>query len=408
MGNMSKNNANVFNCSLTNHDSLLRLYGKAESKDLNLLKLLYKYACYSPTSAILNRLDGMVSAIQMGSTVVCMDNLNGDFYYGLDADGNPTNNFPDPDPDPNEPSDPKPPDPTPVKNNPPTVSDNTLVIDENIRTNYDTSKKVPVPIYTKVYTFTKEDFLLNFADVDGDSFAKIVIRSIPTVLQLRYGNRLIQVSDEIDLRTYRNVPVDDPNIIDDTGGVTTPGIDPNGNPSGKLAAPDSNDVDDDSTSRKAAPQQYLELWKISDDEINDSMTYRVSDDNAQEPAWSIDTLITMPIAGVGNEPATTGDSVINVKNNVTTVLVSEYFTDTDPAYSDPESDPLDSIRVDSISGANTGQYLYLGVAVTRGQVISKAALDGGDFIHIGSADNSISTDSIQFSLRDAGSLIWVN
>ena len=374
---MSLNNANVFNCSLTNYDNALRRYGKGVSTELNLIKLLYKYACYSPTEAGLNRLDSMISTIQMESPTICMDKLSGDFFYGLDGGGIPTGG---PDPDDDD-------DPViiiPNKNNPPTIDDYTINITEDISVKEDTSKLSPVPIYTLIHTMDVTEFLTNFNDVDGDSYSLLEIRTLPASLQLRINNDIVQVGDIINLRIYPSITADVGTSVD-TGGTGGTG---------------SNLTD---------TERYpVTIWKINSGDINETFTYRINDDNVQEPAWSSDAIITVLNSSSDNQAATTGDTLIKVDNNVTTVLVSTFFTDTDPAYSDPESDPLDSIRIDSISRANTGQYLYLGVAVTAGQVISKASLDGGDFTHIGTFDSDISTDSLEFSLRDSGSLIWVS
>jgi len=43
-----------------------------------------------------------------------------------------------------------------------------------------------------------------------------------------------------------------------------------------------------------------------------------------------------------------------------------------------------------------------------GQIISSADLSAGLFVHIGASTNSISSDIIDFAVRDTGSLIWVD
>jgi len=357
---MSLNNANVFNCSLTNYDNALRRYGKGASTELNLIKLLYKYACYSPTEAGLNRLDSMISTIQMESPTICMDSLSGDFFYGLDGGGIPTGE-----------GDTEGPVVIPNENNAPTIDDYTINITEEINVKEDTSKLTPVPVYTLIHTMPVSEFLTNFNDVDGDSYSLLEVRTLPATLQLRINNDVVQVGDIINLRTYPEVPASATRTVDEASYPVT-------------------------------------IWKITEGDINETFSYRINDDNTQEPAWSSDAIITVLNSSSTNSAATTGDAVFQVSNNTTTVLVSTFFTDTNPAYSDPESDPLDSVRIDAISSANTGQYLYLGIAVTPGQIINKASLDGGDFVHVGTFDSNISTDSLTFSLRDSGSLIWVS
>ena len=79
---MSPNNATVFNCSLKKYNQLLRVYGTGSLAELTLLKLIYKYACHSPTEKTLQRLDSMISYLQSSNETICIDTLEGNFFPG--------------------------------------------------------------------------------------------------------------------------------------------------------------------------------------------------------------------------------------------------------------------------------------------------------------------------------------
>ena len=113
-------------------------------------------------------------------------------------------------------------------------------------------------------------------------------------------------------------------------------------------------------------------------------------------------------AYVENEAATIGDVFITTSNRTETILTLAMFTNLmSPPYSDPESDLIDAIRIDSISGSNQGVFLLNGIAIQEGDIITREDLIAGDFKHVGPNVDSISTDTIDFSARDEGSLIWV-
>mgnify|MGYP003651567185 FL=1 len=77
-------------------------------------------------------------------------------------------------------------------------------------------------------------------------------------------------------------------------------------------------------------------------------------------------------------------------------------------YLDPEGDDLDAIRIDAISTSNQGSFLYNGLSIAVGQIITKSDLDAGMFTHAGAQIDTVSSDVIEISVRDSGSLIWVN
>lgn len=339
---MSLNGATVFNCSLKKYNQLLRVYGTGSLAELTLLKLIYKYACHSPTEATLQRLDAMISHLQSSNETICIDTLNGNFFpggIGDDDDGNaPSPTDPDPIPD-NK------------KNRPPTVDGKTIAIDYP-------AGDTRGPQYAKLYTFSIADFTVNFSDPDGDSYGNVLISTLPSQGFILYNGQEITA----------NTVILDPSL--------------------------------------------LEYWSLfnGQTEIATSFTFRISDDNSQNPMYTSPTTITLGRdADTGdNLQATVGDNSIYADNGVTTILIPSMFTDGNPAYSDPENDPLESIRVDRVGAKNSGVYNYNGSPVVDGQVISAAELTAGAFVHVGATTNDVSSDIIVFSVRDSGSLIWVD
>lgn len=114
-------------------------------------------------------------------------------------------------------------------------------------------------------------------------------------------------------------------------------------------------------------------------------------------------------AYVNQAPTTVGDNTINPPNRTTTTLTLTMFTSqTTPPYSDPENDPVDALRVDSIDGLNQGRFLYDGVDVTPGLIIPAQHIIDERFVHVGPDADAIMNDIINFSLRDTGSMTWVS
>ena len=336
---MEPNNATVFLCSMKNFDKRMEFHGDASLAEIMLLKLIYKYACYSPTYEILNILDAKISQLQTSSKLICVNKIEtGNFYPDyVDPFGTGESSS------------------SQVTNSPPTVSDSTVNATKVINTDY-TTDIIPIPLLTEVHSFAKADFTNGFADSDGDSPGQdIIIVTLPSTGELRYN----------DIPVVANQIITDPSD--------------------------------------------LKYFKIVNTAIVESFTFRISDDDTNNPAYSNVATINLNVVASANNSATIGDSTIYPDNNVTTVLtVAMFSSDLDPEYFDPEGDQLHSIRVDEVSTANQGQFLYLGLPVAIGQVISSASLSSGDFVHVGANINTITSDVINFSVRDAGSLTWVS
>lgn len=142
--------------------------------------------------------------------------------------------------------------------------------------------------------------------------------------------------------------------------------------------------------------------------FSEVITYRISDNDNNSLYSGTNTITITGTAIVVNQPATIGDIAIYELNRVNTTLTLGMFTSQlTPPYNDPEGDALDAIRIDEISTANLGTFEINGITITEGLIITTAEISAGLFIHIGLDADTISTDSINFSVRDTGSQTWV-
>lgn len=109
-----------------------------------------------------------------------------------------------------------------------------------------------------------------------------------------------------------------------------------------------------------------------------------------------------------NSPASIGDITIYAENRVNTVLTLAMFTSQlTPPYNDPEQDLIDAIRIDEISTANEGVFLYNGAQIIEGQIVTREDLEAGLFVHQAPNQDAINSDVFNFSARDEGSMQWV-
>jgi hypothetical protein len=70
---MVEKDARIFITSVNNASKKLEYYGDAKLEGIALLKLIYKYACYSTTYATLQRLNSMVATLQTTDPLICME-----------------------------------------------------------------------------------------------------------------------------------------------------------------------------------------------------------------------------------------------------------------------------------------------------------------------------------------------
>lgn len=204
------------------------------------------------------------------------------------------------------------------------------------------------------FIFSISNFTNNFQDLDGDSYGSVVIRTLPVNGELFVN----------DVPAFVNQVVDDPSLI-----------------------------------------KYV---RSSDESYSTTFQFGIYDDNQDNPLISNNANITINVSAL-NYPAEIGDLTKYANNREITVFTLNDFTSAliDP-YNDPENDDIDAIRIDDVSNANLGRYLYYGVEVVVGQIISADDIEAGNFTHEGANIDSVSTDSFVFSARDKGSLKWVS
>ncbi len=110
-------------------------------------------------------------------------------------------------------------------------------------------------------------------------------------------------------------------------------------------------------------------------------------------------------AYVNLPPDNVGDNTLNVNNRaVTTITLAIVTTLTTPAYSDPEGDPVDALRVDTLPV--DGVLKIDGVAALVNDVISAADINLNKLTYESPNQDALDNDSWNVSLRDTGSLQW--
>jgi len=318
---MEEKDARIYITSVNNVSARLEHYGDANTDQVHLLKLIYKYACYSPTYPCLQRLDSMVAELQRTSPFICLEKQAVQGY--VDS----------------------------------TVTVPEIIIGSNGNTAPTiTASAITLPDPDDVYTFSYADLLSGYSDDAGGLAGSLIIKTLPAQGTLKY-NGVTAVIETL----YAN-----PTLLTYTRNVDTG--------------------------------------------YGTSFTYAVYDRDSQLPLESNTVACTVTVDAIttGNEPATVGDRAQYAGNRTTTIFtVADFTTEAIAPYFDPETNALDAIRIDEISDANTGIYYYLGLQVVAGQIITNAELASGAFYHIASDNNGIATDSFNASVRDTGSLIWV-
>jgi len=318
---MENKDARIFITSVNKITARLEHYGEANTDEIHLLKLIYKYSCYAQTYATLQRLDKMVAQLQRENPFICLE-----------------------------------------KQAVPSYIDSTITIPEiPIGTNGNeapvlTGGSVTLTDPNTVYTFSYADLLSGFTDDSGQPASGFVIKVLPVQGTLKYNGSLVSLG----------TLYPDPTLLTYTRDVDTG--------------------------------------------YSVSFNYSAYDSDSQLPLESnvVSMNITVEAITLANEPATVGDRAQYAGNRVTTVFtVADFTTEAIAPYFDPEANDLDAIRIDEVSTANVGTYYYLGVEVVEGQIITAAELNSGAFYHTAPDANGITTDSFNASVRDTGSMIWV-
>jgi hypothetical protein len=157
---MTDHQANIFVTSVGNISNRFAAYGTGDIMDISLLKLCFKYACYASDYESLQKIDRIVSELQMKNPDICMDYSNGGFFASGEASGDTSGGTPGQ---------------SPSINTAPTVSVNTVdIIGE-----------------ADGYAFILADFTVDFADAEGHGPGKIVIKSLPTNPLLYNGGAVL-------------------------------------------------------------------------------------------------------------------------------------------------------------------------------------------------------------------------
>jgi len=318
---MEEKNSRLFMVSMNNIHNKMEVYGDANIENISLLKLIYKYACYSTEQCQLEKLDSMVSELQRKDSDICMEISASfgseyilpkvDVIIGEEA-----------------------------VNQPPSLQNVSIIVDEN----------------TDSYEFSYNDLFSGYSDDSSPEPKSFVVRSLPDSGELRYnGIPLVQdlEYEDVTLLTYE----------------------------------------------RGADEAYVSEFD-----------FRVYDNDSQLPLYSntVTCVITVETKFVPNQPATIGDRVQYADNRKVTIFtLADFTTNPDPSYSDPENNPLDAIRIDSISDSNDGVLYFFGSPVQEGQIITAAEIADGAFYHEGPDENTINSDSFDLSIRDTGSMIWV-
>lgn len=156
---MENKNAEIYVTSVGNISKRLEYYGDVDITKISLLKLIYKYACYSVTYSQLQRLNTMVSWLQTTSPYICLekqaqrgaDYVNPVGVVAIDVGG---------------------------VNIAPTITDNSFNVSDSDQN----------------YTFTTSDIYSGFSDPNGNLPGDFVIKSLPTIGTLTYNGQPISIN----------------------------------------------------------------------------------------------------------------------------------------------------------------------------------------------------------------------
>ena len=331
---------------------------------------------------------------------------------------------------------------TPV-NDPPTGDDNTVATNEDV-----------------TYVFAVADFTVNYADPESDPFAEIRVTSLESVGSLLLGGTPVALNDVITAAqiaanqltfvpvanqsgspydsfdfevgdgsnfstadytlTVNVTPVNDPPSGSDNSVLTQEDItyvfavadftvsysDPDADPFAEIRITSLESVgslfiggipvavNDVITAAQLSGGQltYVPLPGQSGSPY-DSFDFEVGDGSAFS---STDYTLTVNVGPV-NDPPTGDDNTVTTNEDITYVFAVADFT---VNYSDPESDPMNSIRITSLE--SVGSLLFNGNPVIANQVITAIDIGNGllTFVPV-TGQNGSPYDSFEFEVGDA-------
>lgn len=120
---------------------------------------------------------------------------------------------------------------------------------------------------------------------------------------------------------------------------------------------------------------------------------------------SMATVTMINTAYVNQPPTTVGNISIEQPNKTnTTYTVAHFTTATTPAYSDPENDPINAIRVDTLPAA--GQLQFDSSPVIVGQIILATDITAGKFRYVAPDQATVNNTTWTYSARDSGSMTF--
>lgn len=155
---MNIKNGRVYTASIINLSNKLERYGDANTENLSLLKLLYKYCDYCTTHEQLMRLDEMVNWLQVNDSLICseiMSNRGSDYVWIPPAV-----------------------DLTVLASEPPViVPEGTTITSGNV-----------------LKTFSNDDIYAGYFDPKGLSYSAFSIKSLPATGALTYNGAAVNLN----------------------------------------------------------------------------------------------------------------------------------------------------------------------------------------------------------------------
>lgn len=207
------------------------------------------------------------------------------------------------------------------------------------------------------YQFKYEDFTKDFNSF-GTGLPKFVkIESLPTTGVIKYNNEVIEIGFTFDLININN-------LIYSLEGISIPSI-------------------------------------------NLDITFKTSNNNNNNTIFSNMAIFTLNVEEFINQPpSSVGNNSITLPNaSVYTFTGADFTTNTTPAYSDPENDPVAFVRILTIPVE--GDLILNGVQVNINQQIPFSQIQSGLLTYESSTNASAYSSVFTFEISDTGSNTFV-